>query len=99
MSRRERIVDVFDRLADSLDLFTRRAGGDGREEWLERASGKIIKELCSYAGALDRVDLTPDQIRRIGEVAGETLPAAFRSFGQSLAAYLFWERDPRAGSK
>ncbi len=87
MSRREQIVDAFDELANAIGAFSSRTRVAG--DWLGPACGKIVNELCAYAGALDRGDLSTDEIRRIGETATETVPGAFRDFGTSLAARLF----------
>jgi hypothetical protein len=93
MSRRELIRDVFDELGNCFDRFSRRAPAPGRGDiWLPRACGKIIGEAISFAGALDRHDMTPDDLRRIGEAAAETFPDAFRQFGATLAARLFDDR-------
>jgi hypothetical protein len=92
MRRRERILDVFDELADSIGRFRQRTHAPGCDEWFAKACDRLVREIVAYGGMLDQGDLSADQIRRLGETAQETLPQAFRAFGSTLASRLFDER-------
>lgn len=98
MTRQAAILEMLDALADALGGIAGRARAPCGRPWFDAACGKLVDELASYAVLFDGDELSTDEIRRIAEVAIETLPRAFRDFGAALAQNLFDERSDSAGN-